>query len=349
MGIERSITHWTAGGGRASDLDKKHYHRITERDGTVVNGTEAIEDNIVTGDGDYAAHVRNLNTGSAGFAMAGMREAKEFPFDPGPSPITRAQFEAHCKMVAEFHMDYGIPVTRRTCLTHAEVEPTLGVKQRGKWDFTRIPFEPGIVGAIPCGDYFRERVNAYLDDEFKTNARPTLREGDRGPMVSEVQTLMAEDGVFSGKIDGKFGPRTKAAVMDYQSRAGLHPDGVVGPNTWRALMQGIVVEPREVTEDDLRQSGSNTIKIADEGENRAKQGAGAVVGLGAVDTALETADKVAEAQGTLETVQGVLADNWPVLLLMGVGIIAFFYGPNLMKKLRAIRTLDAKTGANLKR
>ena len=71
--MKRVIAHWTAGAGRASAKDKAHYHRLVEYDGTVVAGAEAVEDNIVTSDGDYAAHTLRLNTGSIGVAMCGMR------------------------------------------------------------------------------------------------------------------------------------------------------------------------------------------------------------------------------------------------------------------------------------
>lgn len=59
-----------------------------------------------------------------------------------------------------------------------------------------------------------------------------------------VQGLLAAAGVLdlspvnirAGRPDGKFGPSTERAVRTFQSRAGLSVDGVVGEDTWRALL-----------------------------------------------------------------------------------------------------------------
>lgn len=61
------------------------------------------------------------------------------------------------------------------------------------------------------------------------SARPTLRKGDRGPAVVELQ-----QGLRIG-ADGSFGPATHTAVVALQQRARLTPDGVVGAKTWAAL------------------------------------------------------------------------------------------------------------------
>jgi hypothetical protein len=59
--------------------------------------------------------------------------------------------------------------------------------------------------------------------------RPTLRIGDEGPAVKELQQFL---GIVA---DGDFGPKTKDAVIKFQKGKGLYADGIVGRNTWAAL------------------------------------------------------------------------------------------------------------------
>jgi peptidoglycan hydrolase-like protein with peptidoglycan-binding domain len=93
-------------------------------------------------------------------------------------------------------------------------------------------------------DDFRDAVSAILDGTAPApvliaaaepargngdSGRPTLRRGDAGALVTVVQV----------KLDvvpaGPFGPRTEAAVREFQRRIGFVPDGIVGPKTWGAL------------------------------------------------------------------------------------------------------------------
>lgn len=62
-----------------------------------------------------------------------------------------------------------------------------------------------------------------------------LTNGTRGSDVTRLQQTLAARGFSPGGADGIFGNRTRAAVIAYQRSRGLSADGVVGPNTSRAL------------------------------------------------------------------------------------------------------------------
>ena len=55
------------------------------------------------------------------------------------------------------------------------------------------------------------------------------------PSVSDVQQALKNAGLYTGSVDGKSGPKTKAAVVEFQKQSGLTPDGKVGPRTWEKL------------------------------------------------------------------------------------------------------------------
>ena len=56
--------------------------------------------------------------------------------------------------------------------------------------------------------------------------------------ILNVQKRLSELGFYSGEIDGINGSRTKIAIKNFQSRAGLTPDGIIGPKTLSALEKG---------------------------------------------------------------------------------------------------------------
>jgi GH25 family lysozyme M1 (1,4-beta-N-acetylmuramidase) len=75
------------------------------------------------------------------------------------------------------------------------------------------------------GDYAPPPVRAW----------PIVRQGDRGTSVMTVQGLLDARGATL-TADGDFGPATLAAVKAFQSAHGLTADGIVGPDTWQALV-----------------------------------------------------------------------------------------------------------------
>jgi len=161
--MSRIIWHWTAGSYNASETDKEHYHMVIEGDDDVIKGEFSIKANErIMGEGTYAAHTLGTNTGSIGLSVCCMAGATESPYNPGKYPFKRSQLLQLVSITAQLCARYKIPVGRRTTLSHAEVQPTLGIQQRGKWDYTRLPFEPGIIGAVAVGDYIRNLVTAEL-------------------------------------------------------------------------------------------------------------------------------------------------------------------------------------------
>lgn len=69
----------------------------------------------------------------------------------------------------------------------------------------------------------QEVVDAYVSPP------PTLRKGARGNDVKKLQALLH---IF---IDGDFGPKTEAAMKQFQKANHLVADGICGPMSWAAL------------------------------------------------------------------------------------------------------------------
>lgn len=63
----------------------------------------------------------------------------------------------------------------------------------------------------------------------------TVREGDSGPAVKALQSLLNAKRSVGLAVDGQFGAGTRSAVTAFQSHAGVTADGVAGPETWKNL------------------------------------------------------------------------------------------------------------------
>lgn len=87
-------------------------------------------------------------------------------------------------------------------------------------------------GLTADGVIGRKSWEAMFGGEEKI-ARPypgsTLKVGSEGDDVRAVQA------VVDAHVDGDFGPKTATAVKAWQAAKGLTADGLVGPNTWKAM------------------------------------------------------------------------------------------------------------------
>nr|WP_237418657.1 peptidoglycan-binding protein [Halobacillus litoralis] len=71
--------------------------------------------------------------------------------------------------------------------------------------------------------------------EGKSGAIGAMQPGDTGEEVKILQRHLANNGFYSGSIDGSYGPGTKSAVRNFQSANGLTIDGMAGPETLSSL------------------------------------------------------------------------------------------------------------------
>lgn len=158
------VLHWTAGQHKASEFDRGHYHILIEFDGKLIRGIPPISANALPIKSNYAAHTRNLNGGFIGVSLCcmGGSEVRENPFVAGPWPMTKAQWDKMVEVIAQLCSTYNIPISPKTVLSHAEVQDTLGISQAGKWDFTRLAFDPNIKGARAIGDRFRAEAEQII-------------------------------------------------------------------------------------------------------------------------------------------------------------------------------------------
>lgn len=239
--MNRITLHHSGGPLKPTTLDKKHYHRIAGGDGEVISGIHDILDNApgrAFTSGSYAAHTLNLNSGNIGLSMACMRQGewsnpRGCPDFPTPSQIDAMLTEATTLCVV-----WKIAPDRKTLLSHAEVETTLGVKQKGKWDFDYSLLGKGSSrDPVGVGDEIRQEVAHRLKQEGLGHlaappapTRNTIRRGAQGPDVQALQKAL-----HLTPADGLFGPATHTAVVAFQKKYNLLPDGVVGRMTWAAL------------------------------------------------------------------------------------------------------------------
>lgn len=180
-------------------------------------------------------------------------------------------------------------------------------------------------------------------DPSTPSGRATVRQGDKGAMVLDLQDQLARLGYFSGKKDGDFGPLTRGSVLAFQADHGLETDGIVGNRTWAAMAKAKPRAERKATTADMRAKGSETIASAD----KAQAGLVVAAATGAVGKIVD--DFTADPVGTISDVasrgwpiKAWLADNWWLIAAAVVLVYALVY----MQRVKERRVADHASGAN---
>jgi N-acetylmuramoyl-L-alanine amidase len=66
-------------------------------------------------------------------------------------------------------------------------------------------------------------------------AAAIYRQGSQGQAVRDIQRVLKNLGLYTGAIDGIYGPKTTAAVKAFQRNVGIAVDGICGPVTLKYL------------------------------------------------------------------------------------------------------------------
>ena len=90
----------------------------------------------------------------------------------------------------------------------------------------------GVAGSGTQSRLVRNATPAAPKPAATATPRPgayvTLREGDSGQYVYDLQERLYDLGYYNGRIDGRFGPNTTAALVTFQAANGLTADGIAG-------------------------------------------------------------------------------------------------------------------------
>ncbi|MFM7088424.1 MAG: peptidoglycan-binding domain-containing protein [Candidatus Paceibacterota bacterium] len=115
--------------------------------------------------------------------------------------------------------------------------------------------------------------------------------GAKGESVMVLQNFLVSKGYLSGLVDGKFGPKTKAAVAAYQKANKIPQTGFVGPLTFAAINKAIT------------NTGANTTNTT-----------GTIKPLSIKNTSLLPTGKVGvEYKVDIEGVGGTAGYNWEII------------------------------------
>jgi hypothetical protein len=136
--------------------------------------------------------------------------------DPWPA----VQLDAYRRGVAAILKKIGANAIM--CCGHKEYALPHGRKNDPSFDMVAFRTQ---VASIMAGTAPNPTIIPKVDAE----GRPTLRRGDRGDMVKQLQADLKL------RVDGFFSAAVEAAVRQFQREHNLVPDGIVGPRSWASL------------------------------------------------------------------------------------------------------------------
>jgi hypothetical protein len=107
--------------------------------------------------------------------------------------------------------------------------------------FTSATPPRAATSATPTGAGTTSAVTTATQPLPSPTAAPSgpLKPGDQGTEVKVLQRALVHLGYHPGTIDGSYGASTRRAVTEFQRSAKVTPDGILGPQTLRALRNAL--------------------------------------------------------------------------------------------------------------
>lgn len=216
------VLHHMAGFGSADAIHRTHinngrsgigYHFFVRRDGSIYRGRPI--DTI-------GAHASGANSNSVGVCFEGDYSKN--------NDMPETQKKAGKEIVAYLKGLYPTAQIKK----HKELSAT---DCPGKY----FPFDE--ISGVKASTNKPTTTTATTKTENKgaeiVITLNTLEKGAEGKQVKTLQRLLIALGHSCGAsgADGDFGSATLAAVKDFQAKNGLSIDGIVGVNTWNALLK----------------------------------------------------------------------------------------------------------------
>lgn len=225
------IHHWHLQNGWSG----AGYHFLVRKDGSIYR---LRPENAV------GSHAKGSNSDSIGICFEGSYMTETMP---------QAQINAGRELLGYLKGKYGfskVQAHRDVCSTDCPganfpFDQIAGVAASN----TPVNSTPAKTPTTYTGNDWVRRLQTECNTQGFSNQRvdgipgkntlagcPTCRKGARGNITGLIQERLNSLGFNCGKVDRIFGAGTRMAVIAFQKAHGLIADGIVGKNTWRALL-----------------------------------------------------------------------------------------------------------------
>lgn len=143
---------------------------------------------------------------------------------------------ALCKQMGISHSEVDTYILRHYDITGKNCPAQMAGSGNAEWEEFKDRIKAALGGTKPAKT---ETKTEEAKQEVCEVNLPVLRKGDEGNSVKALQSILIVAGYNCGGYgaDGDFGNGTYKSVKEYQQANGLDVDGIVGTQTWTALLK----------------------------------------------------------------------------------------------------------------